>query len=99
MKAKKLYWEMSLVELREATREFDKPMPGIPGKPLSPAMRKRLAEAGRRAETQNGTCLEQIPIVLDHDLLKKVDAAARKLHITRSELIARGLRSVLKKAS
>ena len=98
MKSKKPYWEMNTEELREATREFDEEMSGVPGKPLSPAMRKRLAAASKRAVARRDDHLEQLPITLEHELVKKADAMAKKLRITRSELIARALRTVLRAA-
>jgi hypothetical protein len=98
MKSKKPYWEMNLEELREATREYDHEMPGLPGKPLSPAMRKRLAQARRRGRPQIGLGAEKIRISLERGLLSQADAAAKRLRLTRSQLIARCLRAGLRRA-
>jgi hypothetical protein len=98
MKPKKPYWEMTAEELGEATREFDREMPGLPGKPLTSAMRKRLANANKRALSRRSQCLEHLPVILDHELVRKADAMAKKLHITRSELIAQALRTVFRAA-
>ncbi len=98
MKPKKPYWEMTTAELREATKEYDREMPGLPGKPLSPAMRRQLARARRRGRPRIGLGAEKIRISLERELLSRADAAAKRLHVSRSELIARGLREVLKRA-
>ena len=99
MKNKKPYWEMDADELREATRQYDKEMPGLPGKPLSKSMREQLARARRRGRPRVGLGAEKIRVSLERSLLQEADKAAQRLHISRSELIARGLRSVLRKAS
>ena len=99
MKPKKPYWEMTTAELREATREYDADMPGIPGKPLSKKSKQLFAAARKRGRPQTGMGAEKIRISVERGLLKETDAAAKRLHVTRSELIARGLRTVLKKAS
>jgi hypothetical protein len=98
MKPKKPYWEMTTAELREATREFDAPMPGLPGKPLSAAGRRDLARARRRGRPRVGLGAEKIRISVERELLGKADRKAKRLRISRSELIARCLRQGLKLA-
>ncbi len=98
MKPKKPYWEMNTAELREATKQYDKEELGLPGKPLTAADKRLFAQARRRGRPPVGQGAEKIRISLERGLLKEADAAANRLHISRSELIARGLRSVLKKA-
>jgi hypothetical protein len=95
MKPRKPYWEMTTAELREATREFDREMPGLPGKPLSPAMRKRLAQARRRGRPRVGLGAEKIRISVERELLGKADSEAKRLRISRSQLISRSLRQML----
>lgn len=48
--AQKAFWDMDTAELREATRKYDKEMPGLPGKPLTAADRKLHAQAGIRGK-------------------------------------------------
>jgi hypothetical protein len=97
-KKQKPYWEMTTAELREATKEFDKEMLGLPGKPLTKSDRKLFARARRRGRPVIGLGAEKVQVSLERDLLSRTDAAAKRLHISRSELIARGLREVLKRA-
>jgi hypothetical protein len=99
MKSKKPYWEMNTAELRDATKEFDKEFVGVPGKPLTAGDRKRLAQARRRGRPRVGQGAAKVQVSLEEGLLKETDAAAKRLRISRSELIARGLRKVLKQAS
>lgn len=98
MKPKKPYWEMNTIELGAATREFDQEMPGLPGKPLSAAMRERLARARRRGRPRIGLGAEKVRISLERELLSRTDAAARRLRLSRSQLIAKYLREGLRRA-
>ena len=98
MKKSKPYWEMNTVELREATRQYDVEMPGLPGRPLSAAGKRELARARRRGRPRIGLGAEKIRVSLERELLSQTDAAARKWRVSRSELIARCLRKVLKLA-
>jgi hypothetical protein len=41
----KPYWEMTADELAKATKQYDRPMPGLPGKPLAHTDRVRHARA------------------------------------------------------
>ena len=98
MKRKKEYWEMNTAELREATRKYDREELGLPGKPLTAYDRKLHAMARRRGRPRIGLGAEKIRISVERDLLSQTDAAAKKWGVSRSELIARGLRHVLKRA-
>jgi len=97
-KIQKPYWEMSTAELRQATREFDKPMPGIPGKPLTAGDRHLLQQAKRKGRPRIGLGAEKVRVSLERGLLHMADAAAKKLHLTRSQFIAHSLRASLQRA-
>jgi hypothetical protein len=89
---------MTTAELREATKEYDREELGLPGKPLTARDRRLHAEARKRGRPRIGLGAEKIRISLERNLLKQADAAAKRLKISRSELIAQGLRSILKQA-
>jgi hypothetical protein len=95
---RKSYQNMTLDELREATKEFDAPMPGLPGKPLTPRARAAhkhlLAKRGRPTV---GAGAERITTTIERGLLKDADAYAQAKGITRAEMIAAGLRLVMSK--
>ena len=92
----KPYWEMTTAELREATAKFDKEMVIEESKPLTPEMRawwERVRSKGKKAKGANGEQL--IAVHLDKKLLDSCTALAKKKHISRDALIARGLKAVL----
>jgi hypothetical protein len=89
----KPYREMTTAELRQATKEFEREELGLPGKPLTATDRKFLAQARRRGQ---GTKI--IEITLDPPLRRQLDAAAKRLRISRSKLVARCLRKGLRLA-
>ena len=98
MTQKKPFWEMTTAELREATKQYDREELGLPGKPLTAFDRKLHAEARRRGRPRVGMGAEKIRVSLERKLLSQTDAAAKRLHVNRSQLIARGLRELLKLA-
>ncbi len=94
----KPYWEMTTSELREATKEFDADF--VSTTPLTPEMRRRLNRAKRQGSRRRpGKSTHEILIPVEGDLLKEVDAFAKRHGLSRSELIARALRTVMKSAS
>ena len=98
MKVKKKYSEMNTAELRAATKQYDREELGLPGKPLTAFDRRLHAEARRRGRPRVGLGAEKIRVSLERDLLSQTDAAAKRLKVSRSQLIARCLRRTLKLA-
>src|SRR5438105_1286871 len=95
-KAQKPYWEMTTEELAEATKEFDEEFVADKAKPLTPEMRARWEAARRKLNRgRDGKGDRVIAVGLDPDLLARSERLAKKLRITRAELIARALRAVL----
>lgn len=66
-----------------------------PGKPLSPRQRRTFERLVKRGRPPVGQGAEKIRISLERGLLKRTDMLARKMHVSRSHLIATGLRHVL----
>jgi len=95
-KRTKPHWEMSPEELGQATEQYDKPMPGIPGKPLTPADRARHTRANRKGgRPRVGRGVRVISLSVEKELLSRTDSLAKKRGMTRSALIARGLEALL----
>lgn len=94
---KKPYWEMTLDELRAATREFDADMPPVKGRPLSKEARARFEKAMSRPAKSIFVSRKKKTVKLEIDpmLLEQLDELARQKQITRSQLIERGFRSML----
>ena len=86
--AAKPYWEMTTAELAEATRQFDQPNVIDQSRELTPAERARWEKAKRRQPKPPATNRRRITVSLDEALVKKVTAAAKSKHISRSQLLA-----------
>jgi hypothetical protein len=87
----KPYWEMTTEELREATKEFDEEFVGDRTTPLTPEMRARWEKAKAKPDPPQQT----IVVRIDKTLLNRCMALAKRKHISRDALIARGLRALL----
>jgi hypothetical protein len=94
--SRKPYWEMTTQELQAATKEFDKEFVADKAKPLSKAMRARWQRAkAKPPKAGNGRTQKIVAVRLETALLDQCTALAKKKHISRDELIARGLKALL----
>jgi hypothetical protein len=65
-------------------------------KPLSRESRALLERAARKpGRPKVGQGARRVLLSIEGGLLKEADSTASKLHITRSELVARGLRAAI----
>ena len=94
---RKKYQDMNLEELQAATREYDRP-----AKPKFLKAPEALAKAERRARKAAkmgrpvvGEGATAVLISIERGLLKEADRTAKARKMTRSELIALGLRRVI----
>jgi hypothetical protein len=92
----KPYWEMTTEELAEATREFDADAPAVKGRRLTGKERA----SWERAMSKDARSIfikrrEAFTFELDPDLVKQLDAVAKRKHLSRSEALERGLRSLM----
>jgi hypothetical protein len=95
-KPSKPYWEMTTEELAAATAEFDKEFIGDTFSTPSPAEMAQWERAKRkRGRPQTGDGAKVICVTVEQGLLRRSDRMARKLGISRSALVARGLEAVL----
>ncbi len=101
MKKRKPYWEMTTAELREATKEFDRPFAYEKGTPLTTADKERFRKARDHATTVKrgrpriGRGAARITTTIERSLLLRADSFAKSHGLTRAELIARGMERVL----
>jgi hypothetical protein len=94
--AAKPYWEMTTDELRLATAEFDRDFVGDSFGPPTTKQRAQLVRAQRkRGRPRVGAGSKTISVTVEEGLLSKADRLAKKLHVPRAALIARGLRAVV----
>jgi hypothetical protein len=91
----KPYWEMTTAELREATKEFDQEFIGETFRPATPAERARFEKARKRGRPRKGLGSKTISVTVEKRLLAQADRLAKKLHLPRAALIARGLQAVV----
>ena len=91
----KPYWEMTTAELREATKEFDREFIGDTFRPLTPAERARFERARKRGRPRRDLGAKTISVTVEKRLLAQADRLAKKLHVPRAALIARGLEAVV----
>src|SRR5438270_11500141 len=100
MKKTKPYWEMTASELRDATREFDDPShqpPALRQTAHDRAQQRRARNKGGRP--RKGLGAKTMSLTVEHGLLARSDAYAKRLGISRAELVKRGLEAVLPRGS
>jgi hypothetical protein len=87
---------MTTAELREATREFDREYVGDTFGPPTPEQRAQFERAKRkRGRPRHGMGAKTISVTVEVQLLAKTDRLAKKLHVPRAVLVARGLQAVV----
>jgi hypothetical protein len=92
----KPYWEMNTAELREATKEFDQEFIGDTFGPPTPEQRAQERRArAKRGRPRVGKGSKTIAVTVEKGLLAKADRLAKKLHVPRAALVARGLEAVI----
>src|SRR5437660_10394771 len=92
---RKPYDRMTTAELREATKEYDRPFALARSKPLTPHQKELHRQAKRRGRPQVGNGASRVLISVERGLLERADKFAKRHQISRSHLIARGLEAVL----
>lgn len=94
----KPYWEMNLKELREATKEFDKPIDPSRVKPISKEERARF-DRMRKGPVYSIIVhrgkKRQVTIRVDEGILRRCEAYAKTRRMTRDEMIERSLAASL----
>jgi hypothetical protein len=95
---KKKYQDMTAAELAWATRKYDRPGTIDRTRPMTPAERSEEQKARRAGRPKIGMGIQRINISIEGSLLAQADEAARRQKVGRSQLIAEGLRLVLRAA-
>ena len=88
------YGKMTAEELDAEVARFDHEITEAPMKPLTPRMKKALRRS-KRGRPKIGRGARRVLITVERDLLSRADSYAKSNGMSRSELIARGLKSVL----
>jgi len=91
---------MTTAELRKATRRYDRPLAmERASRPLTPSERAEYRRALKGARAKNDRNAKRVSITVRPDLLKRADAYAKRQRMTRSQLIARGLETMIGSAA
>jgi len=102
MKKPKAYDQMTTAELRDATKEYDEPFAADrQARPLTLAQRALHRRAARRARGRPriGQGATKLYISMERGLLKEADRFAKEHGMSRSELIANGVRALIGSAA
>ena len=92
-KKTKKFLELSDQEKTEAVREFDKEFIADTFRPMTAAERVRWQRIKRKpGRPRNGRGVKIISVSVEKDLLKQSDALAKRLGISRAQLISQGLK-------
>lgn len=101
---RKTYYErfmaMSDAQRDAEVEQFDKEMLGLPGKSLTARDRQLHRKAGLKlGRPRKGEGAKRVLITVERGLLRKADFYAKTKGLSRSELIAKALKSVLSSAA
>lgn len=92
------FLELGPAERNAAAAEFDRDSVADTFRPLSPAQRKLWKKAKRKpGRPRVGKGAERVSVTIERSLLKSADREAKRLGISRAQLIALGLREVVRK--
>jgi len=92
--------QMTAAELGRATRQYDEPFAALrESKPLTPAMRRKHRQAAKRARARISKDAAKLSIRMERRLLERADRFAKSHGLTRSELIASGVRAIVGSAA
>ena len=100
-KNRKPWTQLTLEELREATKEFDEPIPFSATRALTAAERARFEQGRRASALKNGVGRSksrkhrEIKVKLDQELLRRSTKYASKHKMTLSDVITKSLVSAL----
>jgi hypothetical protein len=92
---------LSDAEKDAAVAEFDREFIGDTFGPLTPAARRQWERAKRKkpGRPRVGKGAERVLITVERGLLSRTDAFARKNRMTRSQLIAKALESIISRSA
>jgi hypothetical protein len=93
---KKKYTEMTVRELAKTTAEFEQENAVDESRPLNLAQRARWRKVrAKLGRPKIGKGVKVISLSLEKGLLSRADKAAKKLRISRAQLVSQGLEHVL----
>lgn len=97
-KPRKHYDQMNTAELAEATKQYDREEPGLPGRPLTPRDVALHRQAKKMGRPKKGRGAKVIGISIEQGLLKQADALAKRRNVGRSQLFVDAIQAELSRA-
>jgi hypothetical protein len=93
----KRWRDMTASELAQATKQYDREMIDVPSLPVPLELRARHDRVMRRlrGRPRVGHGSQRVMITVERELLGQADRFARSRGLTRSQMIAAGLRAVM----
>jgi hypothetical protein len=92
----KPYWELTTAEMREATKEFDNPAyQPLALRPTTEDVAQHRRAKNKGGRPQMGLGAKTISLTVEKRLLARSGSYARRLGISRAELVQRGLQAIL----
>jgi hypothetical protein len=96
MSKRKPYDQMNADELAKATAEFDRESIEAPGRPATPAERRKFNRVRRRmGRPKVGKGATRVLVTVEKGLLKEADKFAKQNGMKRAHMVAKGLRLVM----
>lgn len=97
---KKKYWEMTPIELDQATGQFDEPFVADHSRPLTKDEKEQWQKIqGKRGRPKRGQGYQRISLSIERGLLRQATALAKKRRISRSQLVTQALEVALGQAN
>jgi hypothetical protein len=96
MKKRKPHDQMNADELAAATTEFDRESVIAPGRPATPAERRKFNRIRRRIGRPTiGKGAARVLVTVEKDLLKAADRFAKRHGLKRAQMFSKGLRLIM----
>jgi hypothetical protein len=95
IRRRKPYSQMNAEELRAATKEFDREFVRETFGPPTARAKTSLADAREKRRNTNRNGSAKVSISVERKLLKQADAFAKQHRMSRSQVVAAGLKRVL----
>ena len=93
------YGRMTAEELDREVARFDRDILIDETRPLTPAQKRLHEKVRRQGRPRIGKGAKRVLVTIEGGLLEETDRLARQQDISRSQIIARGLRAVLRGAA
>ena len=95
----KAYWDMNTAELRKATAKYDREFIADEfGPPPAEALAQWERAKRKRGRPRQGKGATVISLSIERGLLRKADSLAKRKGLSRAQLVALGLKSMLAEA-